>query len=54
MLFQADIYNPDEFELAIKGCEFVFHVATPMLHSPQSTQVSDDQSLHLPDPLRKF
>lgn len=41
MLFQADIYNPDEFELAIKGCEFVFHVATPMLHSPQSTQYKD-------------
>ena len=32
-LFQADIYNPDEFEEAIKGCEFVFHVATPMHHS---------------------
>ncbi|WJZ81980.1 hypothetical protein VitviT2T_001781 [Vitis vinifera] len=41
VLFQADIYNPDEFELAIKGCEFVFHVATPMLHSPQSTQYKD-------------
>ncbi|XP_034709610.1 anthocyanidin reductase ((2S)-flavan-3-ol-forming)-like [Vitis riparia] len=32
-LFQADIYNPDEFEEAIKGCEFVFHVATPLHHS---------------------
>lgn len=31
-LFQADIYRPEEFEEAIKGCEFVFHVATPFLH----------------------
>lgn len=41
VLFQADIYNPQEFEPAIDGCEFVFHVATPMVHNPQSTQVSD-------------
>lgn len=40
-LFQADIYNPNEFEPAIQGCEFVFHVATPMQHNPtQSSQVS--------------
>ncbi|XP_016470469.1 NADPH HC-toxin reductase 1 [Nicotiana tabacum] len=32
-LFQADIYKPEEFEKAIQGCEFVFHVATPLLHS---------------------
>lgn len=32
-LFQADIYRPEEFEQAIQGCEFVFHVATPLLHS---------------------
>ena len=31
-LFKADIYNPDEFEQAIQGCEFVFHVATPLQH----------------------
>ncbi|KAK8520944.1 hypothetical protein V6N13_077074 [Hibiscus sabdariffa] len=37
VLFQADIYNPDEFKHAIQGCEFVFHVATPM-------QTSDTQS----------
>ena len=39
MLFQADIYNPTEFEPAIKGCEYVFHVATPMVHNTQSSQV---------------
>lgn len=40
-LFQADIYDPNEFEPAIQGCEFVFHVATPMQHNPtQSSQVS--------------
>ncbi|XP_060204263.1 NADPH HC-toxin reductase 1-like [Lycium barbarum] len=32
-LFEADIYKPEEFEKAIQGCEFVFHVATPLLHS---------------------
>ncbi|MCD9643161.1 hypothetical protein HAX54_030380 [Datura stramonium] len=32
-LFKADIYRAEEFELAIQGCEFVFHVATPLLHS---------------------
>ncbi|KAK8500537.1 hypothetical protein V6N12_037793 [Hibiscus sabdariffa] len=37
VLFQADIYNPDEFKHAIQGCEFVLHVATPM-------QTSDTQS----------
>ena len=40
MLFQADIYNPTEFEPAITGCEYVFHVATPLLHNTQSSQVS--------------
>ncbi|KAL3370532.1 hypothetical protein AABB24_007535 [Solanum stoloniferum] len=32
-LFQADMYRPEEFEQAITGCEFVFHVATPCIHS---------------------
>ncbi|XP_042495861.1 putative anthocyanidin reductase [Macadamia integrifolia] len=36
-LFKADIYNPDEFDTAIQGCDFVFHVATPV---PNSTQIS--------------
>lgn len=39
MLFEVDIYNPTEFELAIKGCEYVFHVATPMQHNAQSSKV---------------
>ncbi|KAJ7962538.1 Anthocyanidin reductase-like [Quillaja saponaria] len=38
VLFEADIYNPDEFEKAIQGCEFVFHVATPMHHSVGSNK----------------
>ncbi|KAF8379668.1 hypothetical protein HHK36_029112 [Tetracentron sinense] len=40
-LFQANIYNPDEFEAAIKECKFVFHVATPLQHNTQSTQYKD-------------
>ncbi|XP_011093047.1 putative anthocyanidin reductase [Sesamum indicum] len=32
-LFEANIYKPEEFEAAIQGCEFVFHVATPLLHT---------------------
>ncbi|XP_055802399.1 anthocyanidin reductase ((2S)-flavan-3-ol-forming)-like [Solanum dulcamara] len=32
-LFQADMYRPEEYEQAIKGCEFVFHMATPFLHT---------------------
>ncbi|XP_057780325.1 protein BRI1-5 ENHANCED 1-like [Salvia miltiorrhiza] len=31
-LFEGDIYNPTEFAAAIHGCEFVFHVATPLQH----------------------
>ncbi|XP_015968388.1 putative anthocyanidin reductase [Arachis duranensis] len=37
-LFEADIYNPADFDPAIQGCEFVFHVATPMNHEPGSSQ----------------
>jgi len=36
ILFQADIYSSVDFEPAIKGCEFVFHVATPLIHEPGS------------------
>lgn len=39
-LFEADIYRAEEFEEAIQGCEFVFHVATPLLHS-QGSQYKD-------------
>ncbi|CAL5437641.1 unnamed protein product [Camellia sinensis] len=40
VLFQADMYNPTEFEPAIRGCQYVFHVATPMQHDSQSSQYS--------------
>ncbi|KAG6423220.1 hypothetical protein SASPL_113609 [Salvia splendens] len=30
--FEGDIYNPTDFAAAIDGCEFVFHIATPMQH----------------------
>ncbi|OIW20507.1 hypothetical protein TanjilG_14005 [Lupinus angustifolius] len=36
VLFKADIYKPHEFEPAIKGCEFVFHIATPYEHQMDS------------------
>ncbi|KAL2345893.1 hypothetical protein Fmac_007178 [Flemingia macrophylla] len=36
VLFEADIYNPSHFAPAIQGCTFVFHVATPMTHEPNS------------------
>ncbi|KVH89052.1 NAD-dependent epimerase/dehydratase [Cynara cardunculus var. scolymus] len=32
-LFEADIYKPQEFEEAIQGCVYVFHVATPIYHT---------------------
>ncbi|XWS50070.1 hypothetical protein CRYUN_Cryun12cG0056700 [Craigia yunnanensis] len=41
VLFEADIYNPYQFEKAIQGCEFVFHVATPLQHDTQSLQFKD-------------
>ncbi|XP_042493949.1 putative anthocyanidin reductase [Macadamia integrifolia] len=40
-LFKADIYNPDEFNPAIQGCDFVFHVATPYQNNTQSSQYKD-------------
>ncbi|XP_042493931.1 anthocyanidin reductase-like [Macadamia integrifolia] len=40
-LFKADIYNPDEFNTAIQGCDFVFHVATPLQSNTQSSQYKD-------------
>ncbi|GFP82555.1 dihydroflavonol-4-reductase [Phtheirospermum japonicum] len=36
-LFQADIYNAQEFEAAIQGCQYVVHVATPLFHTQNST-----------------
>nr|CAD1843304.1 unnamed protein product [Ananas comosus var. bracteatus] len=40
-LFEADIYDSKSFEPAIKGCDFVFLVATPLQHSPCSSQYKD-------------
>ncbi|XP_077213757.1 NADPH HC-toxin reductase 1-like isoform X2 [Tasmannia lanceolata] len=40
-LFKADIYDADEFDLAIDGCEFVFHVATPLHHNTHSSKYKD-------------
>ncbi|KAG6423219.1 hypothetical protein SASPL_113608 [Salvia splendens] len=37
-LFEADIYNPTDFEDAIQGCSFVFHLAMPMLHYSHSSK----------------
>lgn len=51
VLFQADIYNPNEFEEAIQGCEFVFHVATPMQHDPKSIQLENSTKIEWKQPL---
>lgn len=40
-LFQAEIYNPDDFEKAIQDCQFVFHMATPYQHNQESSQFKD-------------
>ncbi|KAF6149623.1 hypothetical protein GIB67_011232 [Kingdonia uniflora] len=37
-LFEADLYNPESFEESIQGCEYVFHVATPM---PAPNEISN-------------
>ncbi|CAN6205991.1 unnamed protein product [Urochloa humidicola] len=37
-LFRADMYDADTFEPAIAGCEFVFFVATPLVHDDTSTK----------------
>ncbi|PON51315.1 Hopanoid-associated sugar epimerase [Parasponia andersonii] len=33
VLFKADIYFPEEYENAIKSCQYVFYVATPLFHT---------------------
>ncbi|KAJ7962540.1 Anthocyanidin reductase-like [Quillaja saponaria] len=41
-LFEADIYNADEFGRAIQGCHYVIHMATPLQHDPsKGTQFKD-------------
>ncbi|BAT87864.1 putative anthocyanidin reductase [Vigna angularis] len=42
VLFEADIYNPTQFDPAIQGCQYVFHVATPLTHEPGSSQQYKD------------
>ncbi|KAL2536413.1 NAD(P)-binding Rossmann-fold superfamily protein [Forsythia ovata] len=37
-LFEADIYDPDEFALAIQACEAVIHLATPLQHNTHNSQ----------------
>ncbi|KAF5935332.1 hypothetical protein HYC85_026461 [Camellia sinensis] len=46
VLFQADMYNPTEFEPAIRGCQYVFHVAAPMQHDSQSSQLTGNLSCY--------
>ncbi|XP_050228303.1 putative anthocyanidin reductase [Mercurialis annua] len=41
VLFEADLERTNDFEEAIHGCEYVFHVATPTQHNPQSSQYKD-------------
>ncbi|KAK8702444.1 hypothetical protein V6N13_020799 [Hibiscus sabdariffa] len=40
-LFEADIYDPRQFQPAIQGCRFVLHMATPLQHQPQNSQFKD-------------
>ncbi|XP_057780327.1 anthocyanidin reductase ((2S)-flavan-3-ol-forming)-like [Salvia miltiorrhiza] len=40
-LFEADIYNPSDFAAAIRGCAFVFHLATPLHHYDNNPQYKD-------------
>ncbi|KAK1561018.1 hypothetical protein Q3G72_033519 [Acer saccharum] len=45
VLFEADIYDPDTFDPAIQGCDFVFHVATPLLHSEGYQNYAESKTL---------
>ncbi|XVF22405.1 hypothetical protein REPUB_Repub12eG0169600 [Reevesia pubescens] len=40
-LYEADLYNPSAFKHAIEGCEYVIHMATPLLHQPLDSQFKD-------------
>jgi hypothetical protein len=46
VLFEADMYDAATFEPAIAGCEFVFLLATPLIHDPLSTKVTHARSAH--------
>lgn len=45
VLFQADMFNPEGFELAIQGCETVFHIAHPVLFGASKAQVNQSHEL---------
>ncbi|KAJ3683068.1 hypothetical protein LUZ60_013295 [Juncus effusus] len=45
LLFEADIYDSTTFEPAIKGCEFVFLLATPLQHNPLSSKDTTEAAL---------
>lgn len=38
-LFEADIYSPYDFEQAIQGCNYIFHLATPLQNDTKDYQV---------------
>ncbi|XP_068330993.1 NADPH HC-toxin reductase 1-like [Pyrus communis] len=40
-LFEADIYSPYDFEQAIQGCNYIFHLATPLQNEPKDYQFKD-------------
>ncbi|XP_057527539.1 putative anthocyanidin reductase [Amaranthus tricolor] len=39
-VFEADVFNPQQFEAAIRDCQFVFHVASPFVF-PKNSQFKD-------------
>ncbi|KAL5984688.1 NADPH HC-toxin reductase 1, partial [Asimina triloba] len=43
VLFEADLYKAEDFQAAIHGCDFVFHVAHPMPTAPAATHVTHYQ-----------
>ncbi|XWS35878.1 hypothetical protein CRYUN_Cryun20dG0034600 [Craigia yunnanensis] len=43
-LYEADIYNPTEFQRAIEGCQYVVHMAAPLQHEPQNSNQFKDTS----------
>ncbi|XVE77260.1 hypothetical protein DITRI_Ditri13aG0047900 [Diplodiscus trichospermus] len=45
-LYEADLYNPSEFKHAIEGCEYVVHMATPLLHQPLNSQILHSSKIH--------
>ncbi|XP_038874896.1 putative anthocyanidin reductase [Benincasa hispida] len=44
VLFKADIYEPHQFEAAIRGCHIVFHVATPLHHTHGTQYINSTEA----------